>query len=144
VADILTAETPSPAGGQVAAQAAAEASRFSTTGDMIKARMPELVKGAGLASKGGNTVLSDQADILTRSAQATLDIRTETRRGLQNKSSVVKSLNQGFLTQFGHLATALAQPSIGEQLASAFGSIPGGTDAAKSFTAGNLGIGSVN
>ena len=125
------------------ADAASAAGSFSTTGDMIKGRMPDLVKGAGLAQKGGNTVLSDPGDILTRSAQATLALRMETAQGYRAKSSVVKSFKGDFLSQFGALRTALEAPSLGEQMASAFAGMPGGADVAKSFTAGNLGIGSV-
>jgi hypothetical protein len=138
VAALIDAETPAPAAltGQVAAEAGATASRYSTTGDMIKARMPQLVKGAGLASQGGNTLLTDQGDILTRSAQAALDIRVETARGFQARASVVKSLSPSFLSQFGHLATALQQPSMAEL----FSALPGGADVFKSFTAGNLGL----
>ena len=104
--------------------------------------MPDLVKGAGLAPKGGNTLLTDQADILTRSAQASLDIRTETARGFASKSSVVKSMNPSFLSQFGYLRTALEMPSVGEQLQN-FMSAVASPDVVRSFTAGNLGIGSV-
>lgn len=132
------AENPAPASaaGAVWQQAGQEATQYSSTGDMIKARMPDLVKGAGLAPKGGNTLLTDQSDILTRSAQATLDIRSETARGIHAKSSVVKSLRPSFLSQFGHLATALQQPSMLEL----FSALPGGADVIKSFTAGNLGL----
>jgi hypothetical protein len=145
VAELLTAEHPAPAAvaTEFAAQAAAEASRHSTTGEMIKARMPDLVKGAGLAPKGGNTLLTDQSDILTRSAQAALDIRTETYRGFQSKSSVVKSMSPSFLGQFGYLRTALETPSIGEQLQQFMGAVAS-PDVVRSFTAGNLGIGSVD
>ena len=138
------AETPAPAAvaGGVAAQAASEATRYNKTGEMIAARMPDLVKGAGLAPKGGNTLLTDQSDILTRSAQASLDIRTETARGFARKSSVVKSMNPSFLNQFGYLRTALEMPSVGEQLQS-FMSAVASPDVVRSFTAGNLGIGSV-
>lgn len=138
------AETPAPAhtAGSVNAQAASEAGRYSKTGEMIAARMPDLVKGAGLAPKGGNTLLTDQSDILTRSAQASLDIRTETARGFASKSSVVKSLSPSFLSQFGYLRTALEMPSVGEQLQS-FMSTVASPDVVRSFTAGNLGIGSV-
>jgi hypothetical protein len=145
VAALIEAEHPAPSGlaGSVTAQAEADAARYSTTGEMIKARMPDLVKGAGLACKGGNQVLTDQADILTRSSQAVLDIRTETWRGVHQKSSVVKSMSPSFLNQFGYLKTALEMPSIGDQLTQILGGMPGGSDAMKSFTAGNLGIGSV-
>lgn len=119
-----------------------EASSYSSTGEIIKARMPDLVKGAGLAPKGGNTVLTNQTDILTRSSQAALDIRMETRRGFAAKSSVVKSMNPSFLSQFGYLRTALEMPSVGEQLQN-FMSAVASPDVVRSFTAGNLGIGSV-
>ena len=123
--------------------AAQDASRHGTAGAMIKGRLPDLVKGAGLAPQGGNTVLSDQGDILARSAEAALALRMETRAGYQGKSNVVKGWSPDFLNQFGAFRTALEAPSIQEQVASAFGAMPGGADVAKSFTAGNLGIGSI-
>lgn len=111
--------------------------RHNTTGDAIKAQLPNLVKGAGLAAIGSNTPLTDQLDITTRAHQAAIDLRTATMQGIQNKSSVVKSMNQGFLNQFGALRTALTAPSIGEQISQLIKNIPG---AEKSFTAGNLGM----
>ena len=144
MATTLTAENPAPAQtSEFAAQAAAEATRYSATGEMIKSRMPDLVKGAGLAPKGGNQLLTDQSDILTRSAQAALDVRVETQRGFLDKRSVVKSMSPSFLSQFGYLATALNQPSIGEQLQQFMGAVAS-PDVVRSFTAGNLGIGSVD
>jgi len=147
MADILTtADNPAPAAtsGQVAATAAAEATRYSATGDMIKAKMPDLVKGAGYAPRGGNEPLTDLADITTRSSQAVLDLRTETWRGYNSRADVVKSgFRPDFLSQFGYLQTALSQPSIGDQISSLIGGMPGGADALKSWTAGNLGIGSI-
>ncbi len=145
MADLLTAESPGPADAvaQVSSQAAAEATRYNRTGDMIKNWMPGMVKGAGYVGNG-NKPLADDMAVLTKAHQATLDLRTETYRGYQDKPSVVKGMNQGFLNQFGYLKTALNQPSLGEQLGQLLGSIPGGAEAMqKSFTAGNLGIGSV-
>jgi len=141
VAALLGAENPAPAGQQVLADAAAEAGTYSSTGEMIKGRMPELVKGAGFAPKGGNMPLSDQTDILRRASQASLDLRMETRRGYANRGSVVKSMNDGFLNNFGALRTALETPSIGEQIGSFLGQVAS-PDLVRSFTAGNLGIGS--
>lgn len=120
----------------------------SNVGDAIKSRMPELVKGAGMAHKGGNKPLDNYTDIMTRSAQASLDIRLATREGFVNKAAVTGSLNQGWLNDFGALKTALTMPSIMEQISSLVSMLPGGGEAlksyaAKSFTAGNLGIGSV-
>jgi hypothetical protein len=130
------------------ADLAATAAGASTTGDALKAMMPELVKGAGFTAKGGNQPLTDSRDITLRAAQAVVDIRDATRSGWTGharKSLLAKGANSGFLNQFGALRTALSTPSIGEQIAQIFQEIPGGAEAlAKSFTAGNLGIGSVS
>jgi hypothetical protein len=133
-------EPPAPTVGQASAEAANSASRYTNTGDMLKARMPFMVKGAGYAGEG-NTPLSDQAQITTKAHQAAMDLRSETYRGYQSKADVVKGLNPNFLNQFGNLKTALTTPSLGEQLGQILGQMPGGADALKSFTAGNLGIG---
>jgi hypothetical protein len=118
--------------------------RHSTTGDAIKSAMPDLVKGAGLAAKGGNQPLTDPRQITVLASQAALDLRTEVRRGYTSKADVVKGMSGDFLSQFGALRTAISAPSIGEQIAQLFQSMPGGAEAlAKSFTAGNLGVGSV-
>ena len=141
MAALLEAENPAPQAAQVLSDAASEAGSYSSTGEMIKGRMPELVKGAGFAPRGGNMPLSDQTDILRRASQASLDLRMETRRGYANRSSVVKSMNSGFLNNFGVLRTALETPSIGEQIGSFLGQVAS-PDLVRSFTAGNLGIGS--
>jgi hypothetical protein len=121
------------------------AAHASHTGDVIKARMPGMVKGAGFAAPGGNTPLTDAADIATRTHNATMALRSATWRGYNAKSDVVnKGLNQGFLNQFGHLKAALTMPSIQEQIGQLVSLMPGGGDALKSFTAGNLGIGTVS
>jgi hypothetical protein len=140
VADILTTEPPAPAVSQAAAQAGSESQQYSRTGDMIKARMPEMVKGAGYVT--GSEPLKDPMQILTKAHQATLDLRTETYRGIHHKADVVKNLNQGFLNQFGYLKTALSAPSLGESLQQILGGVAN-PDLTRSFTAGNLGIGSV-
>lgn len=139
-------EQAAPAGSPGEAQNAliSEAQRHSTTGDAIKASMTTLVKGAGMARIGGNTPLTDQRDITVRAHQATLDLRTSTYQGINDRQSVVKSMNPGFLNQFGNLKTALTTPTLGEQIGQLVSMLPGGGEALKSFTAGNLGIGSVN
>lgn len=129
-------DTPS----QVANEAAAESNRYSRTGDMLKARMTTMVKGAGYVGNG-NTPLANETQIMTKAHQATLDLRTETYRGYADRASVVKGLNPTFLDQHGYLKTALSQPSIGEQLQQALGAV--NPDLVRSFTAGNLGIGSI-
>lgn len=125
---------------QVASQAAAEANRYSRTGDMLKARMTSMVKGAGYVGNG-NTPLANETQIMTKAHQATLDLRTETYRGYADRASVVKGLNPTFLDQHGYLKTALSTPSINEQVAQALGAVS--PDLVRSFTAGNLGIGSI-
>ena len=118
-----------------------DAAQFSSTGEMLKGRMPDLVKGEGLATKGGNQVLSNPGEILNKAARATLALRTSTAEGFTRKSSVVQSFKPDFLNQFGALRTALEAPSLGEQIGQMFGAAGG--DVAKSFTAGNLGISSI-
>lgn len=143
--DVLNAENMAPAGisGSVLNDAARDAGNYNSTGEMIAQRMPNLVKGAGFAAPGGNTPLNDQNKILTKAHQASLDLRAATYQGYSNRQQVTKGLNQGFLNQFGYLKSALSAPSIGEQVAQLVGGIPGGDAALKSFTAGNLGIGSI-
>ena len=140
MADILTMEPPAPTVGQASNEAASNASRYSYTGDMLKAKMPEMVKGAGFVGNG-NAPLTDPVQITTKAHQAAMELRTETYRGYSSRAEVVKGMNSGFLNQFGNLKTALTTPSMGEQIAQLVGSLPGGGDALKSFTAGNLGIG---
>jgi hypothetical protein len=129
--------------GDAFASAAAEAPRYSRTGDMLKNKMTDLVKGAGFVGNG-NSPISDPTMVTTKAHQATMELRSETHRGYTNRGSVVKSMNPGFLDQFGNLKTALTMPSVGEQIQQVLGSMPGGADALKSFTAGNLGIGTVS
>jgi hypothetical protein len=146
MADVLEAPSPSPAVGDFGAparEAEALLKQRGQTGDVLKSRMPELVKGAGYAL-GNNAPLSDSMEIMTKAHQATMDLRTATWSGYNNKASVVKGLNGDFLSQRGYLKTALTAPSVGEQMQQLFSMLPGGGDALKSFTAGNLGIGSIS
>lgn len=118
-------------------------------GEVIKSQMPELVKGAGMRGVGANVPLANHADIMTRAAQATMDIRTETFKGFRAKRNVVSELNQNWLGAFGALKTALTMPSVMDQVMDLVSGLPGGGDAVtkylqKSFTAGNIGIGSVS
>jgi hypothetical protein len=137
MADILTdAEAPAPT-GNVAAQASREAGGYSRSGDMLKARMPFMVKGAGYVGNG-NEPLRDEVAIATKVHQAALDLRGETQRGYRDRQSVVKGMNQGFLNQFGYLKAALEAPNLYDILGAV--ATP---DVMRSFTAGNLGIGSV-
>jgi hypothetical protein len=141
MADVLT-ETP--AGGldlsAPAREAEVMASRAGGTGDVLKARMPELVKGSIDPYKSTS---EKNMDVMMKAHQATLDLRTETYRGYNDKASVVKGMSSDFLNQRGYLKTALTAPSVAEQVQQLVGMLPGGGDAIKSFTAGNLGVGSV-
>jgi hypothetical protein len=138
VAEILTMEDAPPQAGNATRAAAAEAHRYNRTGDMLKAKMPELVKGAGYVGTG-NAPLSDPLIVTTKAQQAAIELRTETNRGYTDRNSVVKSLNGDFLNQFGNLKTALSAPSMNEQLQQIVGAI-GNPDLTRSFTAGNLGM----
>jgi len=136
-ATIAPSNELSPAGAAVAA----DANHYSRTGDMLKARLPGLVKGAGYVGNG-NTPLTDEVQIMTKASQAAIDLRSETHRGIHSRPDVVKGMNQGFLNQFGYLKTALSAPSLLDSLGSVFAGMPGGAEAFnKSFTAGNLGLG---
>jgi hypothetical protein len=142
--ELLSAENiATGATSSVMNEAARDAVQFNKAGDMLKSRMTNLVKGAGFAAPGGNTPLTDESAILTKATQASFDLRTSTYQGYSDRQQVTKGLNQGFLNQFGYLKSALTAPSIGEQVQQLVGGIPGGADAIKSFTAGNLGIGSI-
>lgn len=135
----LPAEAGAPAPPAIQQMAADGIREHTSTASVYKSKMPELVKGAGYCGPGGNAPLTDQTAITAQAAQATLDLRAETMRGFRAKTSVVKSMNPAFLGKYGALATALSQPSMYDVLSA----IPGGAEALKSFTAGNLGIGSV-
>lgn len=134
---------PAPDGAYSAlADAATIAQHHTTTGAMLREQMSDLVKGAGFSPKGGNAPLSDETDIARRARLATLDLREATQRGFTHKSSVVKGLKSDFLGRYGNLRTALSAPSIGEQLQQIVSTIAN-PELTRSFTAGNLGIGSV-
>lgn len=142
MADVLT---ESPAGAALdlsapAREAEVMAARAGGTGDVLKARMPELVKGSIDPYKSTS---EKNMDVMMKAHQATLDLRTETYRGYNDKASVVKGMSSDFLNQRGYLKTALTAPSVAEQVQQLVGMLPGGGDAIKSFTAGNLGVGSV-
>jgi len=119
-------------------EAAVEAHRSGSVSDVIKSRMPTLVKGCTYA-QGLNQPLSDPGEILMRSAQATLDLRTSIYQGLTDRPSVVKGMSPDFLAQRGFLSTALNTPSPVEQIQKLLASMPGGAEVAKSFTAGSSG-----
>ena len=69
----------------------ANLAQHSTTGKALMAAMPDLVKGAGFATKGGNQPLTDATQITLRAQQAATDLRAATYQGFNSKSSVVKS-----------------------------------------------------
>lgn len=142
MADILSMEAPAPSNGSALREAASEAPRYDHSGQMLKNRMSYMVKGAGYVGNG-NHALSDPGEILTKAHAATMSLRTETNKGYTNKGEVVKGLNPQFLGQFGNLRTALTAPSVNESLQQIVTAI-GNPDLTRSFTAGNLGIGTVS
>jgi hypothetical protein len=111
--------------------------RYSSSSEALVGKMTHLVKGAGFCGEGGNTPLTDQGDIGRRAFEATIDLRTATRQGIYGKSQVVKSFSQDFLGRMGAFRTALEGPSLQE-----FMGAVASPDVMRSFTAGNLGLGS--
>ncbi|MFJ6054479.1 hypothetical protein [Streptomyces sp. NPDC092307] len=141
--DVLAGGSPAQGTSQVVKAAAAEVGQYDYSGDMLKARMPFMVKGAGYVGNG-NKPLRDEMKIVTKAHQAALDLRVATYRGYHAKPEVVQGLNPAFLNQFGHLKAALTMPSAGEQITRLVGGLPGGQEALKSFTANDLGIGTTS
>lgn len=130
-----------PGTGAASREAARDAANVNRSGDMLKSRMPALVKGAGYIGNG-NGPLTDEMQIMTKSHQAAMDLRVETSRGYNRRADVVKGLNSDFLNQHGFLKTALSAPSVAEQVQQILG--VASPDLARSFTAGNLGIGAIS
>lgn len=142
--DQMENPAPSSVSETIRGLAQGDAQGHSHTTSVYKSKMPELVKGAGFRGPGGNAPLTDQTDIMARAAQATVDLRAETMRGFSAKSSVVKSLNPTFLSKYGALATALSTPSVWDAMQHMAQMVPNGAEALKSFTAGNIGVGSIS
>lgn len=118
----------------IAAQAEAEAANHKSHGEMLAARMPNMVKGAGFARPGGVAPLSDQADIASRVSESAFALRGATHKGHTARADVVKGLNPDFLSNHGFMASALSMPSIGETVAQMLGQLPGAAEAMKNFT----------
>lgn len=106
MADIVTAETP----GSVVPAAGAEASRYAHANDMLMNKMPELVKGAGMALPGGNKPLDDPREIFSRSYDATMALKSAVKNGIANPSGVMKGWSPSFNQQFGLFQAALGTP----------------------------------
>lgn len=66
-------------------------------------------------------------------------LQAEVLRGYTDRASIAKGMNQGFLDRFPHLRTAILEKSISEQVEEMF-DVP----LTKSFTAGNLSIGTTS
>ena len=110
---------------------------YSNTGEAIVGKMQHLVKGAGFVGEGNNTPLTNPADIGRRAFEASIDLRSATRQGIYSKREVVKSMSGDFLGRFGALRTALEAPGLAD-----FVGALATPDVMRSFTAGNLGLGS--
>ena len=128
---------PGPAATQVLADAAAESSTYSSTGEMIKGRMPE-PQGA-CAPKGGTR--PDRPD---RHPAPCIPGQPGPAHGnpprLRELRIGREVLQRRLPEQVRALRTALETPSIGEQISQVIG--VANPDLVRSFTAGNLGIGS--
>jgi len=124
VADILTADSGAPAAaGSVNAEAAAEARKYTHTGQMIAHRAELMVKGAGYVGNG-NTPLTDPGTVLTKAHKAVTSLRAHTSRSATATSEVIKGISADFWR---------AKPNL-------YQSAMLGEQALKSFTAGNLGL----
>ena len=109
----------------------------------LKAAMkPDLFKGWGFKPQGGNKPLEDQNQITAYTAKATVDMRVTAAQGNRARKSVVDSMNPVFLNKYGALKAALERPTVGDQLQAFMGAVAS-PDVVRSFTAGNLAIGSV-
>ena len=132
----VTYDTPA----QVSANAAADASRYSRPQDMLAARMPDAVKGAGFIQPGGNKPLDgakDSDQIFERSFNAVRGLRKATSDGINRPQDVYKSLNPSFLNQFPAFLAA-GTPGFGsqglQQLVGEINTAFSQVDALKNFT----------
>lgn len=130
MADILTAaDAPAaPKMGQgvdVSAMQSADASNARRSGyeGFFTQKAKTLVKGAGHLTTG--SPLMDEADIMAKSTQAVLDVRTSAFKSANDTESVIK----GVSNDFWNAAPARGLKMMAQQ----------GADIRKSFTAGNLG-----
>jgi hypothetical protein len=121
--------------GDVAADAAREASWYDTPADMLAGRMPDAVKGAGYARPGGNKPLDNPDDIFDRSFKAVKSLRSAVKQGFEHPDKVKSQLNPAFTSQFGAFLQGPGGPASGmgelvSQLNDAFKQV----DALKNFT----------
>lgn len=130
MADILTAaDAPAtPKMGQgvdVSAMQSADASNARRSGyeGFFTQKAKTLVKGAGHLTTG--SPLMDEADIMAKSTQAVLDVRTSAFKSAHDTESVIKGVSNDFWN---------ASPARGLKMMA-----QQGADIRKSFTAGNLG-----
>lgn len=140
VPEVLQELPPAPAGIQEIAQGGV--TQHEQASLALKAAMkPDLFKGWGYRHAGGNQPLEDPHELTAYATKATVDIRVATAQGYRARGSVVKSMNPVFLNKFGALRAALERPNVGEQMTAFMNAV--NPEAAKSFTAGNLGVGSI-
>jgi hypothetical protein len=111
VAEIVTASDP----GSAIAEVKSDVSRYSRANDVIMNKMPDLVKGAGMALPGGNKPLDNEQEIFSRSYDATAALRGAVKQGISNPSGVMKSWSPEFNSQFGLFQAALGAPQASAQ-----------------------------
>jgi len=134
VADILTADdnvaAPRMGSGADVSQVnheAASASRRTGYEGFFTTKAKSLVKGAGHLTTG--SPLTDEGQILTKSHQAILDVRTSAYDGANNTDNVM----QGISDDFWNASPARGMKMMAQQ----------GSDIRKSFTATNQGLAGV-
>lgn len=78
----------------------AEVGGYSRARDVITSRMPDLVKGIGMAVPGGNTPLSDQSKIFEHAMSAEAALIKATKDGIANPDRVKAGLNPSFANTY--------------------------------------------
>jgi hypothetical protein len=119
-------------------EAAADASKYSKTHQMIAANMPNMVKGVGFARPGGVAPIDDDTKIFGMAAQATKSLVDATKAGYANPAKIAKGFSGEFASRFGaavgagNVATGLQSivADLNTQLSAALG---------KNFTIGTPG-----
>ena len=76
--------------------------------------MPELVKGAGYRSYGGNEPLKDQTEIMDRAFKAEKAMTSAVKTGLSNPGAVRKSMAPSFASEFNLFAMPGANSGMGD------------------------------
>lgn len=92
-----------------------DAAHYRTPDLMLSDKMQTLVKGAGYAKPGGNTLLTDDDQIFRQSMRAETAFRKSIKQGVEEPQQVLKSLNPEFAGRFGSFLAATPQNQMMQQ-----------------------------